>query len=135
MKTSHPQHPPHQGTFKNPKTGAVFHRRGFSQAAVNRWKVNRAAPFSRATWKELHTRYLAWPGGKDTKWLVGFALRILPSGSCRCRENFVAYLRAHPVDWSNPFMWSVAAHNAVNARLGKPQLTEEVARSVWTPSS
>jgi hypothetical protein len=30
------------------------------------------------------------------------------------------------------FEWSVAAHNKVNARIGKPVLTTEQAMAIWT---
>jgi hypothetical protein len=39
-----------------------------------------------------------------------------------------------PPDFTSPeafFAWGVALHNAVNRKLGKPELTIEEARRIW----
>jgi hypothetical protein len=87
-----------------------------------------------ATWKELHSRYLTWNGERDWPWLMGdFIPRISNTKSCQCRMNFQRWVFDHNVDWRDPFAWSVEAHNAVNARIGRPVLTVEVARDLHGP--
>jgi hypothetical protein len=42
-----------------------------------------------------------------------------------------------PPDFSSPeafFAWGVALHNAVNAKLGKPEITIEEAYLIWRKS-
>jgi hypothetical protein len=42
-----------------------------------------------------------------------------------------------PPDFSSPeafFAWGVRLHNAVNAKLGKPEITIEEALSIWRKS-
>ena len=42
-----------------------------------------------------------------------------------------AYCESNPPDESDPFAWSVGLHNAVNAKLEKPQVTADAARERW----
>jgi hypothetical protein len=87
-----------------------------------------------ATWQELHRRYLDWTAGQfDWQWLMAdFIPRISNAANCQCRANFRQWVFDHNVDWRNPFAWSVAAHNAVNLRLGKPLLSVDAARAYWS---
>ena len=46
--------------------------------------------------------------------------------TCSCREHMLQYIGLFPVDVSSRvsfFIWTVNFHNAVSARLGKPQYT------------
>jgi hypothetical protein len=45
-------------------------------------------------------------------------------GCSECSGHMRAWLSSHPVS-GDPRKWSHGFHNAVNARLGKPQLTFE----------
>lgn len=86
-----------------------------------------------ATWKELHLRALTFTAPDDWLWLLN---NFIPRIDCsNCSANFIAWRRSHPPlfgkkEWDY-FGWTVAAHNAVNAHLGKPQLTLEQARAAW----
>lgn len=82
----------------------------------------------RERWAELHRRSLAWAGGDDSGWLAAFAER-LPCGECR--GHWLGMVARTPPDWANYFRWGVERHNEVNRRLGKPELTEAAARSLW----
>lgn len=83
-------------------------------------------------WAELHRRALSGAAAslpEERVWLSGFASRL----ACgECRQFFVAYLREHPVALETYFDWTVALHNAVNLKLGKPIMTATAAREVWS---
>lgn len=91
-----------------------------------------------ATWDELHTRALAYTGDPtvEHQWLADFAQRV-PTRGCVCRSDWARWARQHPADLSSTdtyFAWTVEAHNAVNVRLGKPQMSLEAARERWGQS-
>lgn len=96
-----------------------------------RQRISRAALTRRpaAIWDDLHRRALTHEGD-DSAWLRDFELQIL--GGCVCRKQWREDLAAKPPDFANYFAWTVAAHNAVNARLGKPILTVDEARAIWS---
>ena len=53
---------------------------------------------------------------------------------CDCKDGYQQILSEMPPDFSTPeafFAWGVALHNAVNRKLGKPELTIEEALSIW----
>jgi hypothetical protein len=88
---------------------------------------------SAASWAELHHRALTHEGKNDLLWIVLFGARI--GGNCDCREAWKKELMQLPPDFKNYFFWSVAIHNMVNVRLGKPQVNVDEARKIWaTPS-
>jgi len=90
-------------------------------------------PNTPSTWPELHKRALSHEGKNDLLWLMMFGARI--AGSCACRESWKKELMMLPPDFKNYFFWSVAIHNMVNVRLGKPQVNVDEARKIWaTPS-
>lgn len=80
-----------------------------------------------ATWTELHTYQ---PKGIpfDDQFIEDFSRRVTESG-CSCQSHWRVWLRVHPVRWDDFFVWTVEAHNAVNARLGKRQLPLDEART------
>lgn len=90
----------------------------------------------RALWAQLHIRYLRadptlWYPVAERVNLTVFTLNV-PCGECR--THWVRYMNDHPPDLSSPaaaFAWSVRAHNAVNARLGRDGYTNAGARMVW----
>jgi hypothetical protein len=59
---------------------------------------------------------------------------VIPCGACG--QHFAELIQELPFpDSRDPmvlFEWSVAAHNKVNARIGKPILTAEQALAIWT---
>lgn len=83
-------------------------------------------------WAELHRRALTTnPGADDSAWLEQFARR-LPCGECR--QHWHDMVRRAPPVWAGYFRWTVDRHNEVNVRLGKPLLTLEQARALWSAS-
>ncbi len=88
-------------------------------------------PFDgRAVWASLHRRALTWDAGDDSEWLLREITAKLPCGDCAA--HWVIVMHTLPVRWGDYFAWSVEAHNAVNRRLGKPELAVDQARAVWS---
>lgn len=86
-----------------------------------------------ATWAELHT-YRPFGDARDNPFIEDFSGRVSGIG-CACHSHWRAWLKANPVRWDDYFAWTVEAHNAVNARLGKRQLTVREARAEQTRHS
>ncbi len=86
-----------------------------------------------AVWATLHRRALTWDAGDDSAWLVANVNGAIPCGTCR--THWAQVLQKNPPRWGDYFAWSVEAHNAVNAQLGKPQIALEEARSRWAPGA
>lgn len=82
----------------------------------------------RALWAKLHRRGLEREGCEDAVWLAAFT-REVPCGACKV--HWSGMLKATPPDWSRYFAWTVERHNEVNRRLGKPEVSEAAARSLW----
>ena len=80
---------------------------------------------SRELWEELHLKK-----GADAKWLAGWVKRI-PKFGCACREGFERILRKIPPRFDDWHKWTWEAHNAVNAKLGKPEITFDEACQQW----
>ena len=62
---------------------------------------------------------------------------LIPQYGCSCKRFYAEWKAANPPDFSSPeafFAWGVALHNAVNAKLGKPEITIEEAYSIWRKS-
>ena len=58
----------------------------------------------------------------------------IPQYECNCRRFYADWKESNPPDFSSPeafFAWGVKLHNAVNAKLGKQQITIEEALSIW----
>jgi len=84
----------------------------------------------RKLWEELHT--YKWISEEETKiWFNFFCLRV-PCGECRVHwSNLISEF---PPDFSSQnsfFEWGVEAHNKVNKRLGKPQISLDDAKRLW----
>ncbi len=89
-----------------------------------------------AMWNELHLRALNWDYSKnkdDMQFLRGFGHRLpkFESG-CKCKSFYNKYLKSTPPNFAKYFEWTVNLHNAVNKKLGKPIISLETARGVWT---
>ncbi|PTY03891.1 hypothetical protein DB346_03035 [Verrucomicrobia bacterium LW23] len=72
---------------------------------------------------------------RDVAWLAAFSARVHGIG-CNCRAHWRAWCAAHPpplrgtaAEW---FGWTVDAHNAVNGRLGKAEISLGEAYCIWT---
>lgn len=60
--------------------------------------------------------------------------KTIPQYECGCRAFYAKYKADNPPDFTSPeafFAWGVALHNAVNRKLGKPELTMTEALSIW----
>lgn len=82
-------------------------------------------------WAALHRH--AWGDDwDDPAWIDRNITAKLPCGECK--QHWRALLAATPPDYSSReafFAWGVAAHNQVNARLGKPIMGLDEARKIW----
>lgn len=88
----------------------------------------------RELWEQLHRRAAS---GRIAVAEMAFIKHLAdPLARCGCRAEWAALLDRMPPDLSTPetyFAWSVAAHNEVNARLGKPILPLDDARRLYPP--
>lgn len=78
-------------------------------------------------WSLLH-KYT----GCDKQWL-DLWVYFIPN-RCECKTGYQHIIKELPPDFSSPdafFAWGVALHNAVNAKLGKPEVLLEDAFSLW----
>jgi hypothetical protein len=69
----------------------------------------------------------------DEATLADWELSI-PQYGCQCKAFYRAWKAENASDFSSPeafFAWGVSLHNAVNAKLGKPQITLDEAYSIW----
>jgi hypothetical protein len=98
----------------------------------------------RALWAELHRRpFSSQPlnpstSQREVTWLRHFANRI----PCRsCRKHWLEVTEklpppflstTQPLNRSTYFSWTVRAHNAINARLGKPIMKLQTAKRRWS---
>lgn len=83
-----------------------------------------AADLGQALWRELHT------ATEDTEAVLASVTSRIPCGECK--RHWIAYVAKHPPDYGRGwFAWTVAAHNAVNKRLGKKCVTIRAARALW----
>jgi hypothetical protein len=78
-----------------------------------------------ALWQELHTK-------KDAtkEWFASWLKRI-PSLGCECRNAFEAIMKANPPRFDDWWRWTWEVHNAVNRKLGKPELSWEDSVAIW----
>ena len=85
----------------------------------------------RKLWKDLHAKAASLPGQlaedqveKLESWLSAWEEGIPSWGGCACKRHWLEVKARIPADFSSGgafLQWTVAAHNAVNLRLGKPQ--------------
>ena len=84
----------------------------------------------RLAWAKLHSYR-----GCDPQWLDIWQY-LIPQ-RCDCKDGYQRILAEMPPDFSSPeafFAWGVRLHNAVNAKLGKPEITIKEALSIWRKS-
>jgi ADP-heptose:LPS heptosyltransferase len=82
-------------------------------------------------WEQLHIWALTADLATAPAWLSAFDAKI---GCDPCRTDWRGWIQEHPPDLSSGhefFAWTVSAHNAVNRRLGKPELSIETAIKEW----
>jgi hypothetical protein len=69
----------------------------------------------------------------DAKSLADWELSI-PQYGCQCKAFYRAWKTENAPDFSSTeafFAWGVRLHNAVNAKLGKHEITLDEAYSIW----
>jgi hypothetical protein len=80
----------------------------------------------RALWREFHAA--------PRKGFLAFLSAFIPRVPCGdCREGFAKLVAENPPPLDTDeslFAWTVAMHNAVNRKLGKPEMTVEEARRI-----
>jgi hypothetical protein len=84
----------------------------------------------RLAWAKLHSYR-----GCDPQWLDIWQY-LIPQ-RCDCKDGYQRILVEMPPDFLSPeafFAWGVRLHNAVNAKLGKPEITIDEAYSIWRKS-
>jgi hypothetical protein len=84
----------------------------------------------RLAWAKLHGYR-----GCDPQWLDIWQY-LIPQ-RCDCKDGYQRILAEMPPDFTSPeafFAWGVALHNAVNAKLGKQQITIDEAYKIWRKS-
>jgi hypothetical protein len=82
----------------------------------------------RSLWAKLHSGII-----HDEATLAEWELSI-PQYGCQCKAFYQAWKADNAPDFSSLeafFAWGVRLHNAVNAKLGKPQITLEEAYRIW----
>jgi hypothetical protein len=107
-----------------PKTG------GISQGKPSRSSSIVFSPLANP-WIGLHDGSVV-----DADGLAAWELTI-PQYECGCRAFYAKHKAANPPDFTSPeafFAWGVRLHNAVNTKLGKPEITIEEAYSIWRKS-
>jgi hypothetical protein len=70
--------------------------------------------------------------GCDPQWLELWVY-FIPQ-RCDCKDGYQKILETLPADFTSPeafFAWGVRLHNAVNEKLGKPQITLDEALTIW----
>ena len=98
-----------------------------TQEQVLRARNERTVQQGRFAWSKLHSYR-----GCDPQWLDIW--QYLIPARCDCKDGYQKIIEEYPPDFSSPdafFAWGVALHNAVNRKLGKPELTIEEARKIW----
>ena len=80
-------------------------------------------------WTPLHNGTVV-----DALSLANWELQI-PQYGCQCKKDYATYKAENPPDYSTSeslWLWGVALHNWVNRKLGKPEITIEDARKIWS---
>ena len=107
-----------------PRAGAISHGKPSRSSSI---------VFSPLTnpWIELHNGSIV-----NAEGLAAWEICI-PQYGCPCKRFYAEWKAANAPDFSSPeafFAWGVALHNAVNAKLGKPEITIDEACLIWRKS-
>ncbi len=79
-------------------------------------------------WSKIHLWALAGAPGDRGKWVQEFVAEV----ECGdCRQHAMQWVKEHPPG-EDVFAWSVEWHNDVSRRLGKPEISVEAARVIWS---
>jgi hypothetical protein len=110
--------------------GFVINREGF-QPASNPTRIT----FIETQYTPKINPWIALHDGTvhDAASLARWELTI-PQYGCACRKFYAEWKAANEPDFTSPeafFAWGVRLHNAVNEKLGKPQITLNEALTIW----
>lgn len=87
-------------------------------------------------WKDLHMNAINYTGTNNYRFLTNFGRRIPRyTTGCSCKEFWNKWKKDNPPTYGpngEYFAWTVKAHNAVNKKLGKPEMTVDDARKLYT---
>jgi hypothetical protein len=84
-------------------------------------------------WNTIHHAAISADKSKNGSDFKKFIFAIGPLLPCfTCKEDFEAYLKSSAPQESHYFEWSVKAHNYVNKKLGKTQISMDDALKIWT---
>ncbi len=100
------------------------------QEEIQRRRNEKATKQGQFAWAKLHSYT-----GCDPQWLDLWQY-FIPQ-RCDCKDGYQKILEEMPPDFTSQdafFAWGVRLHNAVNAKLGKPELTIDEARRIWRKS-
>jgi len=98
-------------------------------------------------WFSIHTYAINAKTDESKKSFMDYMKIICTNIKCdNCRKHATEYLETHPIkDFYNiknekgedigMFKWTYLFHNAVNSRLGKPQMDWDTAYSMYSPTS
>lgn len=92
--------------------------------------LKRVAEAGRAAWVALHTER-----NPTREWFEAEWKPLIPQG-CGCSGSANELLDQNPPRFDSPedfFAWSVEYHNAVNRKLGKPEIGLDEALAIWRP--
>ena len=91
-------------------------------------------PAGAAIWRRLHVMALGWDGRQDSlSTTVTLATNAIPCGSCKA--HWLEIIRQKPPICTTAdefFALTVDWHNAVNERIGKPVLSVDDARKLYS---
>lgn len=80
-------------------------------------------------WKTLHAIASHCDTTQERDVFVRYMTGLQDALPCKsCRLHATEYITTHPIPESSFFAYTVAFHNAVNERLGKPKVSEDDAR-------
>ncbi len=87
--------------------------------------------FGPGTWIATHVLALVSDQNEDYAFYSLYIYRMVHALPCgQCRKHGVRYIDKYPVPKSGSmFNWSIDFHNAVNKRLGKPEMSIEQAKT------
>jgi len=74
-------------------------------------------------WKKLHTS--SFNDTELSKWVDSIP------GCATCREDFRNIIKDHPPRFDDWHRWTFEVHNAVNAKISKPEFTWQEACQQW----
>lgn len=87
-------------------------------------------------WKKLHMRALQNKGKSEHKFLMKFENDIPKyTKGCSCNEFWNKWIKENPPIYGHHgefFAWTVKAHNTVNVKLGKPEMSVSDALKLYS---